>query len=173
MIDTEITANGVAGMRVLGSITITGNRIEHNHEAGIIFNTGYSAGIQITGNMFCCNSGPGILHTGNISEGVSIAGNTFRQLPGAREPEMYKDPERNCLVKLINMEGLSFTGNSLYCVRESDGVETAMIIGRLKDSVVMGNSMFHAATSELIRDEGGHKNSVIRDNPGSLLVPKR
>ena len=172
LLDTMLTTNGI-GMKAQGSVTITGNRVEHNERAGIVLNSQYAAGIQITGNLFCCNSGPSILHEGNIAEGVSITGNTIRHLPFTPHPGMRGDPDRDCHVRLLNMEGLAFTGNSLYCVRESEGVSTGMILGGLKDSVVMGNSLFHAATGQLIRDEGGHVNSIVRDNPGSLLVPQR
>ena len=170
VIDTMLTTNGI-GMSALGSITITGNRIEHNRRAGIVLNSGYSAGIQVTGNLFCCNSGPSILHEGNIAEGISVTGNTIRHLPFTPHADMREDPDRDCHVRLINMEGLAFTGNSLYCVRESEGVSAGMILGRLRDSAVMSNTLFHGATRELIRDEGGHVNSVIEGNPGSLHVP--
>jgi hypothetical protein len=46
-----------------------------------------------------------------------------------------------------------------------------MILRALTDSVVASNTMFEGGSSELIVDKGGHTNSVIRDNPGSLVKP--
>ncbi|MCE9592353.1 MAG: right-handed parallel beta-helix repeat-containing protein [Planctomycetes bacterium] len=168
IIDTGLTSNGV-GVRCTASITITGNRIEHNEQAGVVLNPRYAGGIQITGNLFCCNSGPAIVHDGNIAEAVSITGNTIRHLPMERSAAMAADADRDCHIRLINMEGLCFTGNSIYNIRESEGVARGMILGRLRDSVVCNNTLFHAATAELIHDEGGHTNTIIKDNPGSLL----
>ncbi len=43
-----------------------------------------------------------------------------------------------------------------------------IIIRNLTDSVVANNAMHHAAHTELIRDLGGHENTAIERNPGSL-----
>jgi len=38
--------------------------------------------------------------------------------------------------------------------------------------VVANNSLFWGGRDVLIIDKGGHKNSVIKDNPGSLVEVK-
>lgn len=38
--------------------------------------------------------------------------------------------------------------------------------------MIVNNTLFHAAARELIRDEGGHQNTTIRDNPGRLTDAK-
>jgi hypothetical protein len=38
--------------------------------------------------------------------------------------------------------------------------------------VVANNTLFKGATHELVRDHGGHRNSVLRENPGSLKEPQ-
>ena len=167
IVDTQVTANREAGVRVMASVTITGNRIEHNHRAGLILNPGYVSSIQITGNLFCTNGGPGLEHDGNLAEGITVTGNTFRRLADAEQPD---DPRLHCQVRLIGFQGLAFVGNAIYCDRQTRSVATGMILGRLTDSVVANNTLFHAATQELIRDEGGHQNTTIRDNPGRLLA---
>ena len=169
VIDTQMTTNQSGGLWAGGSMTVTGCRIEHNVDAGIILSHPYGASTQITGNLLCCNLGPAILHEGGVCEGVAITGNTIRHLPGQH---VNSDPRLACHVRLFDMEGLCFTGNSIYLDRDGQTVPVAMILGRLTDSVVANNTLFHAATRELIRDEGGHKNTVIENNPGSLLKPE-
>jgi hypothetical protein len=41
------------------------------------------------------------------------------------------------------------------------------------DSVVANNSLFHAAQKAHIVDQGGHHNTIIRDNPGSSATPRQ
>lgn len=166
VLDSMLTANGGAGLTVGASVTITGNRIEHNHRAGLLINPGYAAALQITGNLFCSNRGPGIEHDGNVAEGITITGNTVRRLA---DVGVLPEPRQQCQVLLVYMQGLNFTGNSIYCDRQCADLPTGMIIGKLKDSVVSGNTLQHAAARELIRDDGGHENVVIDSNPGSLL----
>lgn len=169
VIDTMMTTNRKGGAIAGASVAFTGNRIEHNVEAGLVIQSPYASSLQITGNLFCCNLGPAIIHEGGVAEGITITGNTIRHLPGQR---VNPNPDLACHVRLFDMEGLCFTGNSFYLDRDGQTVPVAMILGRLTDSVVTNNTLFHAATRQLIRDEGGHKNTIIENNPGSLLKPE-
>lgn len=174
VIDTQMSGNRGAGLLAFASLTVTGNRIEHNVEAGVIIQDSYAASIELTGNLLCCNEGPAIVHEKGRAEGITITGNTIRH---ALHVPKSQDPERSCLVRLRDMHGLCFVGNSLYTYptnnpeaprKRSADVQTGMILGGLVDSVVANNTLFNAATRELIRDEGGHENSIIKDNPGRL-----
>ena len=166
ILDTQLTSNGEAGAVLHASATVTGNRIEHNYRAGIRIASGYASSIQITGNLFCCNGGPALEHEEGRAEGITVTGNTFRRLVDVAAPA---DAELNTHARLIDFQGLVFTGNSLYCDRQTRSVATGMILARLCDSVVSRNALFHAATRQLIDDRGGHQNTVIADNPGRLL----
>ena len=44
-----------------------------------------------------------------------------------------------------------------------------LVIEKLTDSVIVGNSFFHSATKEWLVDRGGHQNAIIANNAGSLV----
>lgn len=166
IIDSQIVANGRYGIDVDNSVTITGNRIEHNGQAGMFFNRHYSQHVQISGNLFCSNRGPAIeILEGNV-RALAITGNTFRN--SARDVAIA--PERNAHVRFEGVQGLTFTGNALHVLWDNSPA-TGMILRGLVDSVVAHNTLFKGAVKELIRDLGGHRDSVIEHNPGSLKLP--
>lgn len=167
IIDTQIAANGRYGINVNNSVAITGNRIEHNGQGGIFFNRHYGQHVQVTGNLFCSNRGPSIeALEGNI-RALAISGNTFRN----SAYNLATATERDCHVRFQGVQGLTFTGNALH-VLWCNNPGVGMILQGLVDSVVANNSLFKGATKELIRDLGGHRNTVIQNNPGSLKDPK-
>jgi polygalacturonase len=161
--DCMFTANGHAGLTAGNSIVINGCRIEHNKHVGLACNRHYSMHLQVTGNLFCSDCGPAIeMLEGNV-RAIAITGNTIRNAGR----EQAGDPDRYCQVRLLGVQGLTFTGNVLHILWQ-DHPGTGMILHRLTDSVVANNSLFKGATQELIRDLGGHINTVIENNPGSL-----
>ena len=164
--DNQIPANGGCGIRVNNSVTITGNRIEHCGEAGILFNRHYSQHVQITGNLFCSNRGPAlVIPKGNV-RAISVTGNTLRNSGLARSG----DPHHDCHCQFDGAQGLAFTGNALH-VLWNDNPTHGLVLRGLVESIVSHNTLFKGATQQLILDEGGHRDSIIEHNPGSLKLP--
>lgn len=196
VIDNQLSGNGRHGFSVDSSVTITGNRIEHNGQAGIeVISPHYPQHLQITGNLFCTNHAPAIEIPGGLPGGdfrtftdpcyvgrknwdgypggharaIAITGNTFRC-----SGYDFKEPgDRSCHVRFVGMDGLTFTGNALNNAEAGDGAPGyGMVLERLTDSVILGNSMCRGARLELIHDKGGHRNLSLANNPGSLCPKK-
>lgn len=164
--DSFFTANGRCGLALNNSVTLTGNRIEHNRHAGISVNRYYGQHLQITGNLFCSEFGPALEFLSGNVRAIAVTGNTFRNSGRA----MADCPERDCHVRFEGTQGLVFTGNVLH-ILWCNNPSTGMILQGLVDSVIARNTLFKGAMRELIRDLGGHTNTVIADNPGSLKDP--
>ncbi len=183
ILDNQISANGRGGIYAtsFATVTITANRIEWNHSGGIVLGPAGANTLQISNCTFDQNYGPGISIVASESgnrriSGNSITGNLFRHNGYQQEPGSGLD----CHLRLENVSGTVVTGNSMTGWpfskdaerKRPQSPERAMILRALTDSVVANNSLFDAASHELIVDKGGHTNSVIRDNPGSLWKPK-
>ena len=164
--DCMFTANGRFGLIAGNSVSIIGCRIEHNKNVGLAFNRYFSMHVQLSGNLFCSDFGPSIeILPGNV-RAITITGNTFRN--GARDEG--ENPDRDCHVRFIGAQGLTFTGNALH-VLWCNNPGAGMILQDLVDCVIANNTLFKGATRELIRDLGGHTNTIIENNPGSLKMP--
>ena len=164
--DCMFVANGGWGVVAGNSISLHGSRIEHNREGGLTVNRYYSQHLQICGNLFCSDHGPSIeMLEGNV-RAISITGNTIRN--GGRSANGNVD--RDCQVRFEGVRGLTFTGNVIH-VLWCNTPATGMILKGLQHSVVAQNTLFKGATRELIRDLGGHIDSVIGPNPGCLKDP--
>ena len=165
IIDNQIAANRRYGINVNNSVTITANRIEHSGQSGIFFNRHFSQHVQITGNLFCTNHGPAIeILEGNV-RAIVITGNTIRNSGYGGEVE----EERRCHVRFEGVQGLVFNGNALH-VLWCNYPEIGMRIKGLVDSVIANNTLFKGAMKALINDLGGHNNTIIQNNPGSLKL---
>jgi len=165
--DCQMAANGRHAMSVCNSVTITGCRLEHSGDAGLVVDRHYGQHVQVTGNLFCSNKGPAVeVLEGNV-RALTFNGNTFRNSGRA----MGADEDRNCHVRFEGVQGLAFTGNALHILWDNSPTQ-GMVLKNLVDSVVSNNTMFKGAMRQLVRDLGGHRNSVIDNNPGSLKDPK-
>ncbi|MEI7437922.1 MAG: glycosyl hydrolase family 28-related protein [bacterium] len=165
--DCMFVANGRYGLSLGNSTTVNGCRIEHNGCAGLTVNRYYGQHLQINGNLFCSEKGPAIeILEGNV-RAIAITGNTIRI--SARG--VLDNPDRDCHVRVEGVQGLVFTGNALH-ILWANTPSYGMVLRGLKDSIVANNSLFKGAMKELIRDLGGHTNTVIENNPGSLKDPK-
>jgi hypothetical protein len=163
IIDCLFSFNSRHGLSLNQSTSVTGCRIEQNKQGGVDINPRDSQHLQFTGNLFCSEFGPSIeISEGNVSA-IVITGNTFRN--SGRDTA--GDPTRDCHVRFEGMQGLVFTGNALH-ILWCDNPSYGMVLRNLKDSVIAHNSLFKGAMKELIRDLGGHVNTVIENNPGSL-----
>lgn len=147
------------------SITMTGNRIEWNAEGGIIIKDG--SHYNITGN-YIDRSGKSAIEIdgGKI---ISCTGNILYR-SGKYEAD---DPvAAQCILK--DSAGVTFVGNS-FCAGRDDGGKgdmspsVALRILRLTDSVVASNAMHTGSLNKVINDGGGHVNTIIQNNMGSIL----
>jgi len=154
---------------LLAAATITGNRVEWNHQGGIRIGPDYSDNVQITGNFFDACFGPAIWIEGRSHHCISVTGNTMR-----RSAYRCADrPDANCHMRFVNVRGLTVTGNSMVAGRvgrrrDQTNPAAGIIVEKLRDSVIAGNALHHGAMKQLIVDRGGHENLILRDNPGSL-----
>ena len=176
IIDNQITANGNAGIfasTYFSMVSITANRIEWNKKGGIV--QASFSGQQITGNSFDRNFGPAISVVDTLrkaSRSNTITGNLFRR----NGYQQQNNQEYFCHILLKNINGTTIVGNTFLGI--SHGVDRerkrppspgyGMILKNLVDCVVSNNSLYHSALFQTIIDKGGHTNSIIENNPGSL-----
>lgn len=176
ILDNQISDNGKGGIfGTRGStLSITGNRIEWNQEGGYVCPEGGHIGsVQITGCTFDRNFGPGIsIDNPKSGNNNTITGNIFRR-NGFQQDE---NSDLFCHLLLKNVTGISVVGNNFLGDPHGKDKELnrlpspgyGMILEGLKECVVVGNVLYHSALYKTIWDKGGHINSVIKDNPGSL-----
>ena len=182
VLDNQITGNqrgGIYGTN-FATVTITANRIEWNKVGGIVLGPAGANTIQIGNCTFDRNYGPGIdislAGPKSASSANVINGNLFRRNGYQRENE----PEASAHLCLRNLKGVCVTGNAFHGdPHRTDAQEgrapspiNGMVLEGLVDSVVANNTLFHAAHKTLILDKGGHQNTVISNNPGSLSAAK-
>ena len=171
---------GFSGEDANCSVTLTGNRIEWNQAGGIVIEGG--SHYNITGNYIDRSGCAGIriaatkyhnertgIYEGHTSNTITCTGNVIY-----RSGKFAKTPDDSCHLFLKGCAGVTVVGNSLCIGRDDRGQgayspETAMILQNLTECVVSGNTMFVGALKQLVDDRGGHENTVIRDNVGSLF----
>ena len=132
--------------------------------------------MQISNCYFDANFGPGMMFVGPESRPglLSVTGNIIRdsgwsRTRAGRPPQ---PAENDCQVFFRDCLGLAFTGNSVLACKQGEGItmpSRGLVIEKLTDSVIVGNSFFHSATKEWLVDGGGHQNTVIANNAGSLV----
>ncbi|MDD3242237.1 MAG: glycosyl hydrolase family 28-related protein [Eubacteriales bacterium] len=185
IIDNQLAANGWAGIFAGGfdptqaemppqgregwfgtaSITITANRVEWNALGGILLYD--SDSIQITGCTLDHNFGPGVGLW--RCRAMACTGNIFRSNGADRLDE------KSTHLLLENCRGTAVTGNSLYAWMERTEYALlaptpfyGMVLRGLTGSAVTGNALFESGSKELVLDGGGHTDSVIAANPGTV-----
>ena len=176
IIDNQIAGNGNGGIfasTYFNVVIITANRIEWNRKGGIVLGSFNSQ--QVTGNSFDRNFGPAIWVEETApphSSGNTITGNMFRRNGYQQQHE----GERFSHLLLKNVHGTTVVGNSF--LGRSHGHDKklgrppspgyGMVLENLEGCVVSNNTLQQAALYQTIVDKGGHVNSVIGNNPGSL-----
>ncbi len=180
--DNIMIGNGRYGLgcrRPTASITITANRIEWNHDGGILLESGNH--YNVTGNFIDRSGGPGLVLRGDaamvdqrwLPGTTAITGNVFNRSGARAEP----GSRESCHIWLEEVFGVSCMGNTFCFGNNDDGTglvspSYGMVLKSLRSSVIMGNVLHNAAVQRLILDEGGHDDvTVIRDNPGCLAPP--
>lgn len=177
VLDNMFAGNEGVGIHALApnaSVTITANRVEWNHKGGIRIESG--GHYNITGNYIDRSGAAAICLAGTKERPCgrcAITGNILYR-SGAR---VTPDSEDSCHVRMENVRGVTFCGNSLSIGRDDGGKgifspALGIVYRGLRDTVIKDNVLFDAALHELLRDGGDNDASVIcRDNPGRIYMP--
>ncbi len=177
ILDNWFSGNGKAGYASYdenASNTITGNRIEWNHEGGIIICGG--SHYNITGNYIdrsgrCAiallpREGQKSCHT------LAITGNVIYR--SAKPDWGLKDEFDNAHVRFEYVKGLVFTGNAMHSGRDDDGMgryspDYGIVAKGLECSIIKDNVLFEGVLKQVLVDQGEHgQDVIIKDNVGSL-----
>jgi hypothetical protein len=178
ILDNWLSGNGGWGMAAEeenASVTFTGNRVEWNHAGGLLVSGGDH--YNVTGNFFDRSGGPALALRNlpdSRTNNISVTGNVLRR-SGAPNWGT-KDELDRCHLRLDGARNVVATGNTLSAGRDDGGKgtwspQTAIVLGGLRGAVVRDNVMDGAALGKLIVDLGGHEDTIVEDNPGSLFVP--
>ena len=145
-----------------GSFTIVANRIEGGNPGGVYLEDADT--VSVAGNSFDFNAGPGVTLLGCTA--CTVTGNMTR---GAGHDH---DDDCNAHLRLENCRGVACMGNTSWSWPSHMGIQRltwyGIVLRGLTDCVVSGNSLFDCASKEIVRDHGGHTNTLIGDNQGKV-----
>ncbi len=178
MHDNWLSCNHVAGFGGFeenSAVTFTANRVEWNRKYGILLRGGKN--YNITGNYVdrCGGVGVALLKRGERScTGVAMTGNVIYR-SGKWEQEEYE----NSHVFIDGAIGLTFTGNTLTAGVDEGGKggdpspRFGIVYRNLQYCVITNNTLVEGAVCELLVEmEGECTETVVRDNPGTLALPR-
>jgi hypothetical protein len=169
LMDNIVAGNrgaGIAARKENASCTLTGNRIEWNHQEGILVVGGNS--YNITGNFFDRAGTSGLAITDGRQ--ITITGNVLRR-SGSLVRAGGNDSSN---IRLERARGLTCCGNTMEAGRNDDGKGVltpsfAIVAKGLQNCAISTNALDNAAVQQLVLDLGGHlEGVVIKDNPGCL-----
>lgn len=106
------------------------------------------------------------------SANITFTGNQFWR---SGRPQWKRPTEPYSAHAVIrNCRGITFSSNNMNAGRDDDkkgeySPRTGLVLERLTDCVVMGNTAHRAYIEKFIDDRGGHVNTVVRDNVGSPM----
>ena len=171
IINNEIAGNEEYGFDVTGvnaSNTITANRIEWNRLGGMRIHQGRH--YCINANYFDRSGTAGLQMTD--SENITFTGNQFWR-SGRPQWERKAEPYSAHAI-LRNCRGVTFSSNNMNAGRDDDrkglySPRTGLVLEKLTDCTVIGNTAHRAYLETFIDDRGGHVNTSIRDNVGSPM----
>ena len=179
ILDNWFTANkncGIRGGRVVASITMTGNRIEWNGNAGMSIGAGNH--LNVTSNYFDRSFGPAIVmghkprSTGIGVHSSTFTGNILYRSGALKESTTHEKDYDNCHFYLQNSQGIVFSANSLKTGVNDDGLgnlspDYGIIIEKCTDCIVKDNALHQGAVKQLIIEKD-NDNCIIKDNIGRL-----
>jgi hypothetical protein len=159
---------GIAFLSPNSAVTIIGNRIEWNYKGGIFIEHG--GHYTINDNYFDRAGGPAVHlegddeHRGGV---VAITGNMFSR-SGAK---VALDSEQCSHVLLEYADGVVMTGNT-FRIGVNDSGEGqrspsyGIVARSLRSCIIRDNVLHRGATRELLRDAGGHEDTILDGNVG-------
>jgi hypothetical protein len=170
VIDNWFSNNKGAGIRAVqgtGSSAFTANRIEWNRGGNMVVRNAWNW--NITGNCFDRAAGPSLYLMGNCHD-FTITGNLFLRSGAVLDQGRELAEQDRCAVRLVGVDGLTFTGNSTTVggndasmQRAAPTPECGLIMHHLQNAVIAHNQL--AGTKQALLDLGEHGGQVIvRDN---------
>ncbi len=164
-----LTANANCGIYGVDScntaILCEGNRIEWNYREGIRSERGVTW--VLTGNHFDRNGREGAAFLDG--KHINITGNTF-----ARDGWRALPDEISAGLSVLRSRGVSVQSNVFRSLggdpkqQERHSPDYDLHLQGLHTAVVRGNVMYQAAVIDNLLDEGGHTETVLADNVGSI-----
>jgi len=177
ILDNWFSGNGMAGYAAYdenASNTLTGNRIEWNHDGGIIIHGGST--YNITGNYIDRSGRCGIALLPRGDEKnchtLAITGNVIYR--SAKPDWGLKDEFDSAHVRFEYVKGLVFTGNAMHAGRDDDGLgnyspDYGIVAKGLECSIIRDNVLFEGVLKQVVLDQGEHgADVIIKENVGSL-----
>jgi len=177
ILDNWLTGNLQAGLGAYektSAITVTSNRVEWNHGAGLDIRGGNH--YNITGNYFDRQGGPGldIRSTDNEAYQITAIGNSFNR---NGKPARCNGGTESAQIRCMDARGIIISGNICESGQDDDNaVDTdavspdyGIVFGGLRESIIKDNTLSQGALKELLHDLGGHgEQLIVKDNVGSL-----
>ena len=172
LMDNWLSGNGGAGFggRGSASVTLTGNRIEWNRDAGVLVEGSH---YNVTGN-YLDRSGKAAIHlVDGKCEQFTITGNLIYRSGKHAEAST---PD-SCQMRIEGAQGITVIGNTMNVGRDDGGRGTysptyGIVYKGLENCVIKDNVLHNACLGELMVDKGGHRDGVIvKDNPGCVFKP--
>lgn len=188
-VDNQISYNGGWGINCAAeginnsAYTLTGNRIEWNHDGGVHLR--HSRLWNITGNCFDRSGGPGLFidqaaEPGSdgrkyVSQAVTVTGNVFNR--SGADFDRNIPAEDSCHIKLAECFGVTITGNTML-VGMDDGYAEGLASPqygisayKIRGTVITANSMYKGYLKKDIVNLGGWADQVVIQNNVSEPVP--
>lgn len=162
---------GFAARLENASVTFTANRVEWNGEENLLISGG--DGYQITGNFFDRAGTCGIALRRGCSQ-VTVTGNFLKRAGKLADAASLDSAQ----IVIAQAAGVTCVGNNLEAGRDDGGTGVwspayGIVAKQLQNCVIASNVLHRGALKQLVLDQGGHGDGVVlRDNPGSLLIPR-
>ena len=165
---------GIYAEESVASLTITGNRIEWNNEAGIWCRNAYR--LSLVGNTIDYSGCEG-MHFEDANA-LAISGNVFWRSGcpfGTIPPELASDPYANAHARFRRCRGVAFSGNVLHAGlhRDVPGAwrpHHGLVLEGLAHCAFTGNSLWGAGAHSAITDLGGHGEGLVVANNATSLA---
>ena len=159
VIDSDFSGNEESGIIAgPGMVCYTGCRIDDNGKYGMLVDN--TQNINVTGNRFSGNRGAAVFI--RKSRASAFSGNVMVSC-GLNNPDV-----PSCQVYMENSCGVTFTGNALSA-KEEEVPEYGIVYKDMIDSVILGNSLSHAANQSPLSDLGGNVRTVCAANSSSIV----
>ncbi|MFC2124756.1 glycosyl hydrolase family 28-related protein [Bacteroidota bacterium] len=177
VLDNWFSGNRMAGYGAYdenNATTVTGNRIEWNHQGGIVLHGG--SHYNITGN-YVDRSGRAALallpgKRGQRCHTLAVTGNVLYR---SGKPDWDKTDEFDSShARFENVSGLSFTGNAFTTGRDDGGQGSwspnyGIVMKGLDYSVIADNVLYNGMLKQMIVDQGEHgEELVVKNNVGCI-----